>query len=388
MNTKKKIIISAGGTGGHIYPAIAVAQALQKRLNNEVEFLFVGASDRMEMEKVPKAGFKIVGLWISGLQRRITYKNILFPFKVISSIVKSFGIINNFKPDAVIGFGGYASSAVLYAASLKKLPTLIHEQNSYAGITNKILKDKVNKICVAYDNMEKFFPANKLVKTGNPIRQDLMDVTRKRSEAIEFFKLDSNKKTVLVLGGSLGARTINESVFEGLEKLKAANINLIWQTGKNFSKINSNKDPDKSGLNSKKSANSSENNSSLEFRISNFQIREFIYEMDLAYAAADVVISRAGALSIAELAQVAKPVILVPSPNVAEDHQTKNAMALVNKNAAILVKDIDARNNLITETLNLVNDSNKQAELVKNIRTFAMPNAAELIVDEVIKLMK
>ena len=363
MNTKKKIIISAGGTGGHIYPAIAVAQALQKRLNNEVEFLFVGASDRMEMEKVPKAGFEIVGLWISGLQRRITYKNFLFPVKVISSILKSFGIINKFKPDVVIGFGGYASSAVLYAASLKKLPTLIHEQNSYAGITNKILKDKVNKICVAYEHMEKFFPANKLVKTGNPIRQDLMDVTNKRNEAIGFFKLDTAKKTVLVIGGSLGARTINESIFEGLDKLKAANINLIWQTGKNFDKVNNIQSP-------------------------TFNIQQFIYEMDLAYAAADVVISRAGALSIAELAQVAKPVILVPSPNVAEDHQTKNAMALVIENAAILVKDIDAKNNLITETLNLINDSNKQADLVKNISSFAMPNAAELIVDEVIKLMR
>ena len=192
MNSKKKIIISAGGTGGHIYPAIAVAQALQKRLNNEVEFLFVGASDRMEMEKVPKAGYKIEGLWISGLQRRITYKNLLFPIKVVSSILKSFGIINRFKPDAVIGFGGYASSAVLYAASLKKLPTLIHEQNSYAGITNKILKDKVNTICVAYDNMEKFFPANKLVKTGNPIRQDLLDVSSKKQQAMAFFKLDAN----------------------------------------------------------------------------------------------------------------------------------------------------------------------------------------------------
>ena len=363
MNTKKKIIISAGGTGGHIYPAIAVAQALQKRLNNEVEFLFVGASDRMEMEKVPKAGFKIVGLWISGLQRRITYKNFLFPVKVISSILKSFGIINKFKPDVVIGFGGYASSAVLFAASLKKLPTLIHEQNSYAGITNKILKDKVNKICVAYEHMEKFFPANKLVKTGNPIRQDLMDVTSKRSEAVRFFNLDATKKTVLVIGGSLGAKTINESIFEGLDKLKVANINLIWQTGKNFDKVNNIQYP-------------------------TFNIQQFIYEMDLAYAAADVVISRAGALSIAELAQVAKPVILVPSPNVAEDHQTKNAMALVNVNAAILVKDIDAKNNLITETLNLINDSNKQDELVKNIGTFAMPNAAELIVDEVIKLIK
>jgi UDP-N-acetylglucosamine--N-acetylmuramyl-(pentapeptide) pyrophosphoryl-undecaprenol N-acetylglucosamine transferase len=363
MNTKKKIIISAGGTGGHIYPAIAVAQALQKRLNNEVEFLFVGASDRMEMEKVPKAGFKIVGLWISGLQRRITYKNFLFPIKVLTSVLKSFGIINKFKPNVVIGFGGYASSAVLYAASLKKLPTLIHEQNSYAGITNKILKDKVNKICVAYDNMDKFFPASKLVKTGNPIRQDLMDVSSKRNEAIEFFKLNAAKKTVLVIGGSLGARTINESIFEGLDKLKEANINLIWQTGKTFDKVNNIQNP-------------------------TFNIQHFIYEMDLAYAAADVVISRAGALSIAELAQVAKPVILVPSPNVAEDHQTKNAMALVNENAAILVKDIDAKNNLIIETINLINDSNKQADLVKNISTFAMPNAAELIVDEVLKLMK
>ena len=363
MNIKKKIIISAGGTGGHIYPAISVAQALQKRLNNEVEFLFVGASDRMEMEKVPKAGFKIVGLWISGLQRRITYKNFLFPIKVISSVLKSFGIINKFKPDIVIGFGGYASSAVLYAASLKKFPTLIHEQNSYAGITNKILKDKVNKICVAYDHMEKFFPANKLVKTGNPIRQDLMDVSSKRNEAFDFFKLDSAKKTVLVIGGSLGARTINESVFDGLDQLKEANINLIWQTGKNFDKANKIQHP-------------------------TFNIQHFIYEMDLAYAAADLVISRAGALSIAELAQVAKPVILVPSPNVAEDHQTKNAMALVNVNAAILVKDIDAKNNLITETLNLINDSNKQVDLVKNISNFALPNAAELIVDEVIKLMK
>lgn len=383
MNSKKKIIISAGGTGGHIYPAIAVAQALQKRLNNEVEFLFVGASDRMEMEKVPKAGYKIEGLWISGLQRRITYKNLLFPIKVVSSILKSFGIINKFKPDAVIGFGGYASSAVLYAASLKKLPTLIHEQNSYAGITNKILKDKVNTICVAYDNMEKFFPANKLVKTGNPIRQDLLDVSSKKQQAMDFFKLDANKKTILVIGGSLGARTINESIFEGLNKIKEANVNLIWQTGKNF-QINAKNEI----RNSKKSANSFENNSSLEFDFSIFKIFDFIYEMDMAYAAADVVISRAGALSIAELAQVAKPVILVPSPNVAEDHQTKNAMALVNKNAAILVKDVDAKNNLVSETLNLITNENKQAELVNQIKTFAMPNAAELIVDEVIKLMK
>lgn len=363
MGNKLKIIISAGGTGGHIYPAIAVAQALEKRLNHEVEFLFVGASDRMEMEKVPKAGYKIEGLWISGLQRRITYKNALFPFKVISSLWKSFNIISRFKPDAVIGFGGYASSAVLYAATIKNLPTLIHEQNSYAGITNKILKDRVRKICVAYDHMDKFFPADKLIKTGNPIRQDLLDVSNKRTQAIEFFKLDATKKTVLVIGGSLGARTINESIFEGIDKLKEANINLIWQTGKSFT-----------------------NADSVHHAL--FSVQQFIYEMDLAYAAADIVISRAGALSIAELAQVAKPVILVPSPNVAEDHQTKNAMALVNKNAAVLVKDKDARKQLITETLALINDSNKQAELVKNIKTFAIPNAAELIVDEIIQMIK
>jgi UDP-N-acetylglucosamine--N-acetylmuramyl-(pentapeptide) pyrophosphoryl-undecaprenol N-acetylglucosamine transferase len=381
MTSKKKIIISAGGTGGHIYPAIAVAQALQKRLNNEVEFLFVGASDRMEMEKVPKAGYDIVGLWISGLQRRITYKNLLFPIKVIASILKSFGLINKFNPDVIIGFGGYASSAVLFAASLKKLPTLIHEQNSYAGITNKILKNNVNTICVAYDNMANFFPAFKLVKTGNPIRQDLLDVSNKRTQAIKFFNLDGTKKTILVIGGSLGARTINKSILAGLDKIKEANVNLIWQTGKNFNLLNQ-----KSEMHNHN--NESVNNLDFKFTYPNFKISDFIYEMDLAYAASDVVISRAGALSIAELAQVAKPVILVPSPNVAEDHQTKNAMALVNKNAAILVKDIDAKNNLITETLDLINNENKQAALVSQIKTFAMPNAAELIVDEVIKLMK
>lgn len=363
MNTKKKIIISAGGTGGHIYPAIAVAQALQKRLNNEVDFLFVGASDRMEMEKVPKAGFKIVGLWISGLQRRITYKNFLFPIKVIISVLKSFGIINKFKPDVVIGFGGYASSAVLYAASLKKLPTLIHEQNSYAGITNKILKDKVNKICVAYDHMEKFFPANKLVKTGNPIRQDLMDVTSKRNEALGFFNLDATKKTVLVIGGSLGAKTINESIFEGLEKLKNANINLIWQIGKNFDKVNN-------------------------FQHPTFNIQHFIYEMDLAYAVADVVISRAGALSIAELAQVAKPVILVPSPNVAEDHQTKNAKAIVDKNGALMLKEneLDEKFNVVFS--DLVANENLQKELSQNIKKLAKIHATSDIVDEIVKLIK
>ncbi len=356
-----KVIISGGGTGGHIYPAIAVAQALQKRLNKQVEFLFVGASDRMEMEKVPKAGYAIVGLWISGLQRSLSAKNILFPFKVISSVLKSLGILRNFKPDVAIGFGGYASGAMLYASTIKKIPSLIHEQNSYAGITNKILKNRVNKICVAYDGMDKFFPSDKIIKTGNPIRQDLLDIRGKRDEAIKFFNLDSTKKTILIIGGSLGARTINESIFEGIDKLKQARINVIWQTGKNYSKAKS-------------------------IQHSTFNIQHFIYEMNLAYAASDVVISRAGALSIAELAQVKKPVILVPSPNVSEDHQTKNAMALVDKQAAILVKDVDAKSKLIDEALELIANENKQNELINNISRFAIPDAAERIVDEVLAI--
>ncbi len=359
---KLKVIISGGGTGGHIYPAIAVAQALQKRLNNQVEFLFVGARDRMEMEKVPKAGYPIVGLWISGLQRSLSTKNLLFPFKVISSVFKSLGILKSFKPDVAIGFGGYASGAMLYASTMKKIPSLIHEQNSYAGITNKILKNRVNTICVAYDGMDRFFPSNKIIKTGNPIRQDLLDISGKKAEAISFFKLDASKKTILIIGGSLGARTINESIFEGIDKLKEANVNVIWQTGKNFNVT----------LNLSKG--------------DNINIQQFIYEMDLAYAASDIVISRAGALSIAELAQVGKPVILVPSPNVSEDHQTKNAMALVDKQAAVLVKDVEAKSKLIDKLLVLINDEQKQNELINNISRFAIPDAAERIVDEVLAI--
>ncbi|MFI5221115.1 MAG: undecaprenyldiphospho-muramoylpentapeptide beta-N-acetylglucosaminyltransferase [Bacteroidia bacterium] len=356
-----KIIISGGGTGGHIYPAVAVAQELQKRIAG-VEILFVGASDRMEMEKVPKAGYKIVGLWISGLQRSLSTRNLLFPLKVIHSVWRSLQILKTFKPDAAIGFGGYASGAMLYAATMKKIPSVIHEQNSYAGITNKILKNRVNKICVAYDNMEHFFPKDKIVKTGNPIRKDLMEVESLRSEAIKFFNLDLTKKTLLVIGGSLGARTINESILAGLQKIENAGLQLIWQTGKNFHEAQ-------------------------KLQTSNFKLQTFIYEMNLAYAAADVVVSRAGALSIAELAQVKKPVILVPSPNVAEDHQTKNAMALVDKDAAILVKDSDAKNSLVNEAIKLATDEAKQIQLKKNIATFAMPNAAERIVDEVMKLI-
>ncbi|OYU95392.1 MAG: undecaprenyldiphospho-muramoylpentapeptide beta-N-acetylglucosaminyltransferase [Bacteroidetes bacterium B1(2017)] len=364
--TKLKVIISGGGTGGHIYPAIAVAQTLQKRLNNEVEFLFVGASDRMEMEKVPKVGYAIEGLWISGLQRSLSLKNLLFPVKVISSVLKSFGIINRFKPDVAIGFGGYASGAMMYAATLKGIPSMIHEQNSYAGITNKILKNRVQKIAVAYDTMQRFFPANKIVKTGNPVRLDICQAVSKRAEAIAFFGLNPNRKTVLIIGGSLGARTINQSIEKDLELLNLAEVNVIWQMGKNFV--------------SEKAAQQD-----AQFCL---KVSPFIYEMDLAYAASDVVISRAGALSIAELAIVAKPTILVPSPNVSEDHQTKNAMALVEKGAAILITDANAKEELVPATLQLLLDSVQQKQLSTNIHAMAIENAAERIVDELLALRK
>lgn len=360
-NKKYKVVISGGGTGGHIYPAVAVAQALQRKLP-QVEILFVGASDRMEMEKIPKAGYPIVGLWISGLQRSLSFKNLLFPVKVIHSVWKSLQIIKSFKPDAAIGFGGYASGAMLYAATMKKLPAVIHEQNSFAGITNKILKNRVDTICVAYDNMGRFFPERKLVKTGNPIRQDLMDVDNLHATAQQHFHLNADKKTVLIIGGSLGARTINESILQGLSKFSEHNIQLLWQTGKNFTQAQQLNKPD-------------------------VNVQTFIYEMNLAYAAADVVISRAGALSIAELAQVKKPVILVPSPNVAEDHQTKNAMALVEREAAILIKDSEARNRLVDECITLVKNEAKQAQLKNNIGTFAMPDAADRIVHELLRII-
>jgi UDP-N-acetylglucosamine--N-acetylmuramyl-(pentapeptide) pyrophosphoryl-undecaprenol N-acetylglucosamine transferase len=363
---KLKVIISGGGTGGHIYPAIAVAQTLQKRLNNQVEFLFVGASDRMEMEKVPKAGYAIEGLWISGLQRSLSAKNLLFPIKVLSSVFKSIGIINMFKPDLAIGFGGYASGAMMYAATLRGIPTMIHEQNSYAGITNKILKNRVGKIGVAYDKMERFFPANKIVKTGNPVRLDILESGNKREVAIQFFGLNPNRKTILIIGGSLGARTINQSIEKDLELLNLAEVNVIWQTGKLFE--------------SQKAANQDAGFS--------LKVAPFIYEMDLAYAAADIVISRSGALSIAELAIVGKPVILVPSPNVSEDHQTKNAMALVQKNAAILVLDMDAREELVPTLLSLLLDGEKQKQLSNNIKAMAITDAAERIVDELLALKK
>jgi UDP-N-acetylglucosamine--N-acetylmuramyl-(pentapeptide) pyrophosphoryl-undecaprenol N-acetylglucosamine transferase len=362
-----KVIISGGGTGGHIFPAIAIANALKILVPN-IEILFVGALGRMEMEKVPAAGYKIEGLWISGLQRKLTIDNLSFPFKVISSINKSRQIINKFKPDVVIGVGGYASGPLLYVAANKGIPTLIQEQNSYPGITNKILAKRVNKICVAYQGMEKYFPKEKLILTGNPVRQDILDISNKRDEALKFFGLENNKKTMLVIGGSLGARTINQSLKDGIEELSKNNIQVIWQTGKSFIH---------------------EPNEAVSTYIqSGINAYDFINRMDYAYAAADVVISRAGASSISELCIVGKPSILVPSPNVAEDHQTKNAMALVNNNAAILVKDFEANEVLIKKVIALLKDDEEQKSLKNNIGKMALKDSANVIATEIIKLAK
>jgi len=361
----RRIIISGGGTGGHIFPAIAIANAL-KKLDPSTEILFVGANGRMEMEKVPAAGYKIIGLDIQGIQRGSIMKNLQFPIKLLSSVRKSVKIIKDFNPDAAVGVGGYASGPLLYAASIKGIPYIIQEQNSYAGITNKWLGKKAAKICVAYDNMGQFFPASKIIKTGNPIRRESVDITGKHIQASEALKLSPDKKTILVIGGSLGARTLNNSVMAGLDKMIAADVQLIWQTGKFYyksivEKLGENYNP-------------------------NIRIMEFVNRMDLAYAAADVIISRAGAGTIAELCVVKKPVILVPSPNVAEDHQTKNALALLHDDAAIFIPDRDAETKLIDKALELLNDKDKQKTLSNNIGKLALPDADEVIAKEVMKI--
>jgi UDP-N-acetylglucosamine--N-acetylmuramyl-(pentapeptide) pyrophosphoryl-undecaprenol N-acetylglucosamine transferase len=360
MNEKLKVLISGGGTGGHIYPAIAVAQAIEKKLNGNVEFLFVGASDRMEMEKVPKAGYKIEGLWISGFQRSLSLKNLMFPFKVISAVLKSRSIISRFKPELAIGFGGYASGASMWAAGSKGIPVLIHEQNSFAGITNKILKSKASKICVAYDNMDRFFPSNKIIKTGNPVRADICDPSDKREKAVSFFKIDTNKKTVLIIGGSLGARTINQAILAGWEELVNSEYNVIWQKGNNF--------PTADGL-----------------QHQNLVVRNFIYEMDLAYAAADIVISRSGAMAVSEICITGKPAVFVPYPLAAEDHQTYNAMTLVNNNAAVIVKDKEVDKDLIPSVLQLLENEQQMQAMKNNIKAFAFSNADEIIAKEILK---
>ena len=362
-----RIIISGGGTGGHIFPAIAIANAVKKQ-NHDTEILFVGAMGRMEMEKVPAAGYRIEGLWISGLQRSLTVKNALFPVKVMRSVSKSIGIIRRFKPDAVVGVGGYASGPLLYAASLMKIPALIQEQNSFPGITNRMLAKRVQRICVAYDGMEKWFPKEKILLTGNPVRQELIHLEGKKARASEAFELNPDRPTLLVVGGSLGARTINESIANCLELLKSKNCQLIWQTGATYA-----------GTAAKLVE---------EQQYSGFRSMAFIERMDLAYAMADVVISRAGAMSVSELCLVKKPAILVPSPNVAEDHQTKNAAALANANAAILVKDIESREKLCEKVDQLLLDNEIQKNLSSNIGKLAFENAADAIASEVLRLAR
>jgi UDP-N-acetylglucosamine--N-acetylmuramyl-(pentapeptide) pyrophosphoryl-undecaprenol N-acetylglucosamine transferase len=361
---KLKFILSGGGTGGHIYPAIAIANELKLRFP-DAEFLFVGAKDKMEMQKVPQAGYKIKGLWIAGLQRKLTLQNMLFPLKLISSLFASRKIIKEFKPNVVIGTGGFASGPLLQMANSLDIPTLIQEQNSYPGITNKILSKKAKTICVAYENLERFFPKEKIVFTGNPVRQDLLEIDSKRREAIRHFNLDSNKKTLLVLGGSLGARRINRLIEKEIYNIVSKDLQIIWQCGKLYYH---------------------DYNHFTDGKI--VQVVSFIDRMDLVYAAADFVISRAGASSVSELCLVGKPVIFIPSPNVSEDHQTKNAKAIVDKNGALLIKESELEATFEPIFSNLVFNENLQKELGVNIKKLAKPNATKEIVEEIIKLIK
>lgn len=367
MTKATRVIISGGGTGGHIFPAVAIANAL-KRIAPDTEILFVGANGRMEMEKVPAAGYNIIGLDIQGFQRKSLLKNVFLPYKMIKSVLKARSIIKEFKPDVAVGVGGYASGPLLYAAGLMDIPYLIQEQNSYAGITNKWLSKKAERICVAFKGMEKFFPADKLMLTGNPIRKEVVDIEDQRYAAAELLSLSPHKKTILVTGGSLGAATLNNSMLAGIQKIVDADVQLIWQTGKYYYQSIREK---LAGLENE-----------------NIKVLEFLHRMELAYAAADVIISRAGAGTIAELCMVKKPVILVPSPNVAEDHQTKNAMALVENGAAILVGDSVANRELVDMALSLVNNPAKCKELGENIGKMALPDADEVIAREVLKIAK
>lgn len=359
-----KVIISGGGTGGHIFPAIAIANAL-KKLNPQIDILFVGATGKMEMQKVPAAGYKIKGLPISGMPRKITLDWFKFIYRLISSLFAANKIIKEFNPDVVVGVGGYASGPILKAANSLKIPTIIQEQNSFPGKTNKLLAKKAVKICVAYDGMEKWFPKEKIVLTGNPVREEVIKLEGKKQRAEEYFAIDKNKPTLLVIGGSLGAKTINEAVASGLHKLNT--LNVIWQTGKNYFE--------------KAKALVSD-------KYNNIKVYDFITKMDYAYALADVVISRAGAIAISELCLVKKPCILVPSPNVAEDHQTKNALALVNHSAAIMVKDTEANERLISEALSLINNNDLKSKLQINIASIGYYNSADAIASVIHEVVK
>lgn len=363
----ERAIISGGGTGGHIFPAIAIADEIKRR-NPDVDILFVGAEGKMEMEKVPAAGYEIKGLPIVGLQRKLTLSNFLLPFKIIGSLMKARKIVKDFKPQVAVGVGGYASGPTLKAATMLKIPSIIQEQNAFAGKTNKILSKSVKKICVAYDGLERFFPKEKIVLTGNPTRKDMVDISGKKEEGYKLYEFDPGKKTILIIGGSLGARTLNESVVAEIEKLKSSNVQVLWQCGKLY--------------------HDQLQESLMNIDLGNIKMVQFIARMDLAYAIADVVISRAGAISVSELCLVKKPAILVPSPNVAEDHQTKNAMALVNKDAAILVNDNEAKNKLISTALELLENNDKCSTISKNAGALGKPNATAEIVDVLEGLLK
>ncbi|GHU62373.1 UDP-N-acetylglucosamine--N-acetylmuramyl-(pentapeptide) pyrophosphoryl-undecaprenol N-acetylglucosamine transferase [Bacteroidia bacterium] len=363
-----KLIISGGGTGGHIFPALSIANAVKSKYP-DAEILFIGAENRMEMERVPAMGYPIIGLPVAGFDRKNLLKNIIVLFKLIQSLLKARKIVKNFKPDIVIGVGGYAGGPTLRAANQLRIPTLLQEQNSYAGVTNKLLSKKAATICVAYEGMETFFPKEKIVLTGNPIRRDLACSDKKRKAAFDYFNLDPAKKTILVLGGSLGARTINESVLSSIEAIRNSDAQFIWQCGKYYYK----------DMQLKIETG--------EQKTENIRLLEFISRMDLAYSVADLVISRAGAGSISELSVLGKSIILVPSPNVAEDHQTKNAMALAKNNAAVMIADKDARKELIPKALELIDNKIQLQELSSNILKRALPDADAKILNEIEKIV-
>lgn len=364
MAEKYNILISGGGTGGHIFPALSIANALKRRLNCNI--LFVGADNRMEMEKVPAAGYEIEGLPVAGFNRKNLLKNIPVLFKLWKSIRKARKIVKDFKPDIAIGVGGYASGPTLKAAQKAGVPTLLQEQNSYAGVTNKLLATKARKICVAYDNMDRYFPADRIVKTGNPVRKDLMEANKDKRKARESFGLSADRPTVLVVGGSLGARTLNESMEANIKDFAERGIQVIWQTGKNF------------GDRGPQAAKG----------LKGTVVTQFISDMASAYAAADLVVSRAGASSISELQNLGKACVLVPSPNVAEDHQTKNAMALVEQDAAVMVTDAEAGEKLAETILSLICDKNRLQAMSANISKMALTDSDEKIVEEVLKIIR
>lgn len=368
MEDKLRIIISGGGTGGHIFPAVSIANAIKEQ-HPDAEILFVGAEGRMEMQRVPAAGYQIIGLPVSGFDRKHLFKNFVVLLKLAKSQMKARNIIKNFRPHVAVGVGGYASGPTLKMAGIMGIPTLLQEQNSYAGVTNKLLAKKAKCICVAYDGMEKFFEKGKIILTGNPVRQGLLSNENNREESLRQFKLDPNKKTILILGGSLGARTINQCLIANLDKIKQSDVQFIWQTGKIYYE---------QAMEAVKAAG----------KLPMLYVTDFISDMQKAYSAADLIISRAGAGSISEFCLLEKPVILVPSPNVAEDHQTKNALALVNKEAALYVKDSEAKDKLMDTAIATVHQDELLKKLSANIAKLAFPNSASVIAQEVCKLAK